>query len=233
MTNTGYHVFHDAASAVSVGNICNRVDWPAKAIAITTIGFSGRLSIQGSFDSDQWADVVYVQQGRLDNVAPSTAELSFVQDTGLRVYVVSELWPWMRVNITERTAGSVSVKGYGHESGLPSPISRVSLTDESRPAAESPITTPTVYNVTCTVADTQYSQALPANCRKFELQARTEAILRFAFVTGKVATPTAPWLTLKAGDYYYSPDMMQTASPSTLFVASPTAGTVVEILAWT
>jgi len=98
---------------------------------------------------------------------------------------------------------------------------------------DSAISTPTVYNVTCTNADTEYSQALPVNCRKFELQARTEAILRFAFVTGKVATPVAPWLTLKAGDYYYSPDMMQTASPSTLFVASPMAGTVVEILAWT
>jgi len=98
---------------------------------------------------------------------------------------------------------------------------------------DSPITTPTVYNVTCTVADTEYSQALPANCRGFDFQARTEAVLRFAFVTGKVATPVAPYMTLKAGDCYTSPSMMQAAAPSTLFVASPTAGTVVELLAWT
>lgn len=97
-----------------------------------------------------------------------------------------------------------------------------------------PITaTPITYNVTCTVADTQYSQVLPANCRGFEFQARTEAIVRYAFVTGKVAAPTAPYHTLKAGDYYYSPPLNQAAAPSTLYIASPTAGTVVELLAWT
>ncbi len=92
--------------------------------------------------------------------------------------------------------------------------------------------TPTPYNVTCTNADTEYNQALPANCRGFEFQARTEATIRFAFVTGKVAASTAPFMTLKAGDYYTSPAINQGASPSTLYVASPTAGTVVEILAW-
>lgn len=96
-----------------------------------------------------------------------------------------------------------------------------------------PVTaTPTPYNVTCTLADTEYSQALPTNTRLFEFQARTEATLRYAFATGKVAASTAPFLTLKAGDYYCSPDLNQGASPSTLYVASPTAGTVCEILAW-
>ena len=89
--------------------------------------------------------------------------------------------------------------------------------------------TPTVYNVTCTVADTQYSQTLPENCRMIELQARTEAILRFAFEGGKVATPTAPYMTLKAGDYYYS---LVDAAARTIYVASPTATTVAEIIAW-
>jgi hypothetical protein len=97
-----------------------------------------------------------------------------------------------------------------------------------------PVTaTPTPYNLTLTDADTEYSQALPANCRGFEFQARTEAAVRFAFVTGKVAGPTAPYMTLKAGDYYSSPPLNQGASPSTLYLASATAGTVVEILAWT
>jgi len=92
--------------------------------------------------------------------------------------------------------------------------------------------TPNSYNVTLTVADTEYSQALPANCRFFEFQARTEATVRYAFATGKVATPTAPYHTLKAGDYYNSPQLNQGASPSTLYVGSPTAGTVVELLVW-
>ncbi len=97
---------------------------------------------------------------------------------------------------------------------------------------DAPTATPTIYNVTCTVADTEYSQALDTNCRGFEFQARTEAVVRFAVVTGKVATPTAPYMTLKAGDYYVSPQLAQGASPSTLYVASPTAGTAVEIIAW-
>ena len=92
---------------------------------------------------------------------------------------------------------------------------------------------PTVYNVTLTVASTEYSQALLSHCRYFEFQCRTEADVRFAFETGKVATPTAPYLTLKAGDYYYSPVVSMGALPSTLYLASATAGVVVEIIAWT
>ena len=95
-----------------------------------------------------------------------------------------------------------------------------------------PTATPTVYNVTLTSADTEYSQAMPANCRGFEFQARTSAAVRFAFVTGKVATPTAPYMTLKAGDYYFTPTINQGASPSTLYLASSVAGTVAEIIAW-
>ena len=96
-----------------------------------------------------------------------------------------------------------------------------------------PVTaTPTAYNVTLTVANTEYNQAMPANCRGFEFQCRTEADVRYAFVTGRVAGPAAPWLTLKAGDYYFSPPINQAATPSTLYLATPTAGSIVEILAW-
>ncbi len=96
-----------------------------------------------------------------------------------------------------------------------------------------PVTaTPSSYNITCTVANTEYSQALPANCRFFEFQAQTETVLRYAFATGKVAGPTSPYHTLKAGDYYMSPSINQGASPSTLYIASPTAGTICELLCW-
>ena len=96
-----------------------------------------------------------------------------------------------------------------------------------------PVTaTPVTYNVTLTVADTEYSQAMPANCRAFEFQARTDVAIRWQTVTGKVATPTAPYDTLKAGDYYYSYDLNQGASPSTLYFGSAIAGTVVEIKSW-
>ena len=100
-------------------------------------------------------------------------------------------------------------------------------------AGDSSITTPNSYNVTLTNLDTEYSQVLPASARYLEFQCRTENEIRFAFVTGKVAAPTADYHTLKAGDYYYSPQMMQAASPSTLYLASATAGVVVEIIVWT
>lgn len=91
---------------------------------------------------------------------------------------------------------------------------------------------PTIYNVTLTVANTEYSQAMPYYCRGFEFQCRTEHDIRFAFQTGYVATPTAPYMTLKAGDYYYSPDISQDTAQSTLYFASATAGAVVEIVSW-
>jgi len=91
---------------------------------------------------------------------------------------------------------------------------------------------PTVYNIACTNANTEYSQALPAQCRKFEFQVRTEVVVRFAFETGKVATPTAPYMTLKAGGYFFSSAVAQYTAPSTLYVASPNAGIVVELLVW-
>jgi hypothetical protein len=98
--------------------------------------------------------------------------------------------------------------------------------------ADSAITTPTVYNLTLTNANTEYSQAMPANCRGWEFQCRTAVDVRYAFVTGKVATPTAPYMTCKAGNAHNSPGLNQGTSPSTLYFASASAGVVVEITAW-
>ena len=99
--------------------------------------------------------------------------------------------------------------------------------------ADPATTTQTDYNVTLTSADTEYSQALPANCRLFEFQCRTDVAVRWSKTTGKVAGPTAPYKTLKAGCYYYSPPLNQAASPDTLYFASATAGVVIELTAWT
>jgi hypothetical protein len=40
-------------------------------------------------------------------------------------------------------------------------------------------------------------------------------------------------MTFKAGDWYYSGPIEQGDAPSTLYLASGTAGVVVEILGWT
>jgi hypothetical protein len=91
-------------------------------------------------------------------------------------------------------------------------------------------TTYTVYNVTLTLANTEYSQALPANTRKIAFRARTTVECRYAFVTGKVAAPTEPYSTLKAGAEYTADGINLTSK--TLYLASATAGTVVEIEVW-
>lgn len=90
--------------------------------------------------------------------------------------------------------------------------------------------TVTEYNLTLTNANTEYSQALPANCRKVIFRCRTEYDVRYAWVTGKVATPTAPYQTLKAGAEYGIDDVK--LASSTLYFASSTAGVIIEIEAW-
>lgn len=93
----------------------------------------------------------------------------------------------------------------------------------------------TVYNVTLTSADTEYNLALPAGVKEISFQARTSAAVRFAWETGKVATPTANYATCAAGAAYTEYfDIARTGSPDsqTLYLASATAGTVVEVAIW-
>lgn len=91
-------------------------------------------------------------------------------------------------------------------------------------------TTPNTYNVTLTTKNTEYSQALPSTCYNVAFQNRSAFDLRFAWVTGKVATPTAPYQTLKAGGVYNSGNRVMTSQ--TLYFACGNAGVVVEIEAW-
>lgn len=89
---------------------------------------------------------------------------------------------------------------------------------------------PTLYAITLTSANTEYSQALPAGLRALSFKARTSVAVRWAFVTGKVATPTDPYETLAAGQTYFKEGIVGAAV--TLYLASSTAGTVVEVEAW-
>ena len=87
-----------------------------------------------------------------------------------------------------------------------------------------------LYAKTLTNANTEYSQALPANTLRFAFKCRTSYDIRWAFVTGKVATPTDPYETLPAGS---SADSGPVQFPSgTLYLASSQAGVVVEIECW-
>lgn len=92
-------------------------------------------------------------------------------------------------------------------------------------------TTPNEYAKTLTVADTEYSQLLPAGTKKFQIRCRTSYDVRFSFTTGKVAGPTDPYQTLPADETYWEEGLDLTGV--TLYLASDEAGVVVEILAWT
>lgn len=78
---------------------------------------------------------------------------------------------------------------------------------------------------TLTLADTEYTVSIPA-CQGFEFMARTAVDVRFAFATGKVATPTDPYRTLPAGCVYA---VEGNFTAFTLYLASSSAGTVVEV----
>lgn len=98
----------------------------------------------------------------------------------------------------------------------------------SRRSATAPVCT----NKTLTNANTEYSHVLDAACKYFTIKCRTAFDVRFAFVTGKVAASTAPYMTLKSGESYSTPENWENAA-QTLYLASTTAGVVVEILEWT
>ena len=93
-----------------------------------------------------------------------------------------------------------------------------------------PTKEPTIYNKTLTVADTEYSQAFPSSTREFRVRCRTLFDVRYAWVTGKVAIPTAPYATIKAGLEYHGDESDITGK--SLYLASSTAGVVVEIEIW-
>lgn len=89
----------------------------------------------------------------------------------------------------------------------------------------------TEYGVTMTLADTQYSQALPTNTKKFSVQCVDSVETRISFVTGKVAAPTDPYETLYAGQTYYEDNI--TLSGATLYFACADAGKKMFMRAWT
>jgi hypothetical protein len=95
------------------------------------------------------------------------------------------------------------------------------------------VSAPTIYNVTMTNADTEYSQLLPAGCKRFAMSVIGGAaadIFRVAFVTGKVATPTAPYLQYPGDVEYFEDDVNLAAQ--TVFFADDSAGKVMQIVAW-
>ena len=105
------------------------------------------------------------------------------------------------------------------------------IDDNRQPITGSGSLTPNQYTITITNADTEYSQALPENTKALEFKCRTAVATRFAFETGKVATPTDPYMTLPANATYFKDDLVM--SSTTLYVAAASGTLKVEVIAWT
>lgn len=87
---------------------------------------------------------------------------------------------------------------------------------------------PTIYNLTLTSANTEYSQALPDDTREVTIKTRTMASeLKLAFVENESGTKyqTIPVGASKTITEKYLKGL-------TLYVQSPDAGVVVEIEVW-
>lgn len=97
-------------------------------------------------------------------------------------------------------------------------------------AMEHKAASPAIYNVTMAVANREYSQALPANTKRFLIQTRDQSAFRLAFESGHVATPTEPYLTVTTQPY---PEEDVKPSQLTLYFASGSTGKVIEIVTWT
>lgn len=85
---------------------------------------------------------------------------------------------------------------------------------------------PVVVNGTLTLANTEYGIELPLNVHKFILKARTLANLKISFSAG---TSGSEYFSIPSGNSY-SEDGVRTNNY--IYIQSPTAGTVVEIIAW-
>ena len=87
--------------------------------------------------------------------------------------------------------------------------------------------TPVIYNVTMTNADTEYGQALPPHIRKLLIKCRTAFDIKLAFKDGESGTN---YITVPAGLTYWE-DQIDNAT-ETLYFQCADAGKVAEIVAW-
>jgi len=91
-----------------------------------------------------------------------------------------------------------------------------------------PPTTPYIFNLSMPVADTEYSQALPANVKIITMRMRTPATAQFSFTPGGSFTN---FITIAIGTNYFDENLSLTGA--TLYVQSVAALQVAEILVWT
>lgn len=87
--------------------------------------------------------------------------------------------------------------------------------------------TPSLFNVVCPTAGTEYSQLIPNNTTQLQLKVRNNAKLQLAWIPGTTMTN---FLTLTPGMIYVLESVKLTSK--TVYFTSSKDDTVVEILSW-
>lgn len=87
--------------------------------------------------------------------------------------------------------------------------------------------TPTVYNVTMTNANTEYSLQLPETCYAFEIKCRGDYDIKLSFSSGQSGTT---YFTIPAGEVYWIINVA--LANKTIYFQCPTAGQVAEIITY-
>jgi len=94
------------------------------------------------------------------------------------------------------------------------------------PATTSADTTVTMFNLTIATADTEQSQALPANTKKFLLKSRSTGIIKLAYTSGESGTK---YVTIPAHGVFTDDNLYVS---QTIYFQSPTMGEIVELITY-
>lgn len=105
-----------------------------------------------------------------------------------------------------------------------SPISTTSGTIANRSK-----TTPSIQNVSLTLASTEYTITIPSNSVEFSIRTRKDSKLQLAFNSTESGTT---FITIWPGETYTETALTSTAS-LTLYVQSSKANEILEIWSWT
>lgn len=149
----------------------------------------------------------------LTNTAQATAYFKFVIST-------SDLAEYRMIGESEETLEEIiGLKGFPQKS-----LNEIwDLLSVLQKEANSTI----IYNVTMTLADTEYSQVILNNTKIIKATLTDLSTFRYAWVTGKVAAPTSPYGVRPANTPLEYNGVLLTGK--TLYFASPGAGKVMMI----